>query len=112
MGLPEETLGGGGAVGTADVEVMHGGQCRELLIAQAMPAMMMVIKGSQFRHQVTRVSLTRLRLRAVGLGLHHGGHGVFNPRREGGCSARGQWTPACSCSRSSAIGGLGAFSRT
>ena len=41
MGLTEETLGGRGAVGAADVEVMHRGQCRELLIAQAVPAMMM-----------------------------------------------------------------------
>jgi len=45
-----------------------------------------MVEGSQFTHHVTRVGLTRLHL--VGFGLHHGGHGVFNPRREGG------WTPA------------------
>ena len=41
MGTAEEALSGSGPVGAADVEVMYGGQCLELAVAQAMPAMMM-----------------------------------------------------------------------
>jgi hypothetical protein len=41
MGTTEEALGGGGAVGAVDVEVMHGGERRELAVAQTMAAMVM-----------------------------------------------------------------------
>ena len=41
MGAAEEALSGSGPVDPADVEVMHGAQCLELTVAQAMPAMMM-----------------------------------------------------------------------
>ena len=41
MGTAEEALSGGGPVGAADVEVVYGGQCFELAVAQAMPAMVM-----------------------------------------------------------------------
>ncbi len=38
---PEEALGGGRAVGTADVEVVHGGERGEPAVAQAMTPVMM-----------------------------------------------------------------------
>ena len=39
--VAEQALGGGGAIGAADVKVVHGGERGELAIAQAMAAMVM-----------------------------------------------------------------------
>ena len=39
MSTSEEALGGGGAVKAADVEVMHGGKRCELVVAEAVAAM-------------------------------------------------------------------------
>ena len=40
MGASEEALGGRGAVGAADVEIVYGSQRGELVVAEAMAAMM------------------------------------------------------------------------
>ena len=41
MGTAKEALGGGRAVGAPDVVVVHGGERRELAVAQAMATMVM-----------------------------------------------------------------------